>query len=245
MKKIQRGYSPELGMVDFGQFSDESGENVKVALMRHAKGSGETQMTVKNAAEVLHPKVALLVGICETMKPEMAKLGDVVISAKLATYKVECSRDDDTFEYNCESKEKVSPKMGKLILSAADGWNPPLKDPNSFEVKVHQQALMLSGSGFIKNKKRVNELKDKFPNAVAVEIKGKGLYKAAHDLEMEWFIIKGVSDLAGGSDLEKVANLWNRFASVMATSVVHNTFKYPTVLKGWPHYKEAKDTQGM
>ena len=38
--------------------------------------------------------------------------------------------------------------------------------------------------------------------------------------------------------------LWEQFASVMATSVVHNMFKYPVVLQDWLRYREAEDTQG-
>ena len=85
MKQVRRSYYRGLGMVDqFGQFDDENDENVKVALMRRSKGACDTQTAVKNAAGVLHPKVALLVGICETMKPKKAKRGDVAISAGLA-----------------------------------------------------------------------------------------------------------------------------------------------------------------
>ena len=61
---------------------------------------------------------------------------------------------------------------------------------------------------------------------------------------MEWAIVKGVSDLAGESNLEEVAKLWKQFASIMATSVVHNMFKYSDVLEDWPNYKEVQVTKG-
>jgi hypothetical protein len=52
---------------------------------------------------------------------------------------------------------------------------------------------------------------------------------------MEWTIIRGVvSALADESEEENVEELWKRFASVMAVSVVHNMFKYPVVLQDWP-----------
>jgi hypothetical protein len=175
MKKIQRSYLPELGMVDFGRFGNESGKsgwNVKVALMRHGKGARETQTSVTNAAKVLRSKVALLVGICETMKPERAKLGDVVISAKLATYDGMKFRPDGTVEY-CGPKPDVSRNMAKLILSAADGWKSPIKDPNSFKVNVHR-ALMLSGSDYIENHERLKDLKQHFSEALVIEIGGIG-----------------------------------------------------------------------
>jgi nucleoside phosphorylase len=168
MKQIQRSFSTKLGMVDFGRFGDE---NVKVALMRRAKGAGETQKSVTNAAGVLCPKVALLVGICETMKSKEAKCGDVAISAKLATYNDTKIRPDGTVEY-CGPKPEVSRKMANLNLYAADGWKPPLNEPNSF--KVHRQALMLSGSDSITNRKRLEDLKKHFPDALVIEIEGIG-----------------------------------------------------------------------
>jgi hypothetical protein len=52
---------------------------------------------------------------------------------------------------------------------------------------------------------------------------------------MEWTIIRGVSALAGESEEENVEELWKRFASAMAASVVHNMFKYLVVLETWRH----------
>jgi hypothetical protein len=173
MKQIRRGYCEKLGMVDFGRFGDENDGNVKVALMRRSNVANDTQRTVHNAAGELCPKVALLVGICETMKPERAKLGDVAISAKLATYDNMKFRSDGTVKYP-GPKTDVSRNMAKLIVSAADGWKPPLKNPISFEVKVHRDALVLSGSDCIEDQKILEILKKDFSDALVIEIGGIG-----------------------------------------------------------------------
>ena len=47
-----------------------------------------------------------------------------------------------------------------------------------------------------------------------------------------------MSDFGDGS--KSVTEDWQPFASVMAASVVHNMFKYPDVIKQWPHYKNAQ-----
>jgi hypothetical protein len=39
--------------------------------------------------------------------------------------------------------------MARLILNAAHGWKPPLKDPKSLDVEVHHDAVMLSGSDLV------------------------------------------------------------------------------------------------
>ena len=172
MKDVQRGYCVKLGIVDFGRFVGENNLEVKVALMKHEQGSSATQTAVTDAAGVLCPKVTLLVGICDTMEPAKVKLGDVVISAKLATYDDKKIMENGMVEYR-GPKPEVSPNMAKLILHAADGWKPPLKDPNSFKVKV-QTALMLSGSDSIKNRERLEELRTYFHDALVIEIGGRG-----------------------------------------------------------------------
>ena len=158
-------------MVDFGQFGDH---NVRVALTQCRQGTAAALIAIKNAAEILHPKVALFVGICGTMKPTKAKLGDVVISAKLATYEVKEIRPDGTVEYG-GSKPDVSRNMARLISSAADGWNPPLEDPRSRDIKVHHDAVMLSGSELVNYGPRREELADYFRDALGLETEGAGM----------------------------------------------------------------------
>ena len=61
-------------------------QKVKVALIRSNEGStgpGSSLITVKNAVPVLRPKAVISVGTCSSLNTEKAKLGDVVVSAKL------------------------------------------------------------------------------------------------------------------------------------------------------------------
>lgn len=60
---------------------------------------------------------------------------------------------------------------------------------------------------------------------------------------MEWGVIKGVSGYADGSE-EKTKN-WRGVASVMAASVVYHMFKYPDVIKDWPHLEHTKHEKGI
>ena len=171
MKHVQRGYSTKLGMVDFGRFGDQKTPNV--ALMKCRQGPTEAVIAVRNAAEILHPKVVLFVGICASMERAKAKLGDVVISAKLATYDHKKFKADGTVEYR-GTKPNVSKNMAHLILNAADGWKPPLKDPKSLDVEVHHDAVMLSGSDLVNNRERRQELLNSFPDALGLEMEGAG-----------------------------------------------------------------------
>lgn len=64
-----------------------------------------------------------------------------------------------------------------------------------------------------------------------------GLVTAAHDLDIEWIVIKGVSDFADGkkSDTES----WRPFASLMAASLVADILSDPIVFRDWPYYQGA------
>jgi hypothetical protein len=115
MKDVRRGYSTKLGMVDFGQFRNQSNENVRVALIKCAQGPSKAQTAVTNAARILYPKVVLFVGLCATMKPAKARLGDVVISAKLATYDDKKVMADGRNLYR-GIKVNVNKNMADLIL---------------------------------------------------------------------------------------------------------------------------------
>ena len=59
-----------------------------------------------------------------------------------------------------------------------------------------------------------------------------GLYGAAFDQGIEWLVVKGIADFADDS----AAVTWQRFASVMAASVVFNFLSDTNVFSGWTHY---------
>ena len=61
-----------------------------------------------------------------------------------------------------------------------------------------------------------------------------GVYSAAHDLKMEWVVIKGISGYPDGTEAEEN---WKTFASVMAASVVISIVNDCSIFEDWPHYK--------
>ena len=65
-----------------------------------------------------------------------------------------------------------------------------------------------------------------------------GVYSAAHDLNVEWIIIKGVSDFADGKKSE--TNAWRPFASLMAASFVAHILSNPITFEELPHYNNGK-----
>ena len=62
-----------------------------------------------------------------------------------------------------------------------------------------------------------------------------GLFAAAHDMNIEWVIVKGISYFSDDSNTPDES--WKSFASIMAASLVFNMLNDPVVFKEWPHYE--------
>ena len=65
-----------------------------------------------------------------------------------------------------------------------------------------------------------------------------GLFTAAHDLDVEWIVIKGVSDFADGR--KSKTDAWRPFASTMAASLTAHLLSDPFVFEELPHYGRRK-----
>ncbi|XP_078366418.1 NLR family CARD domain-containing protein 4-like [Oculina patagonica] len=227
-----------VGYVYFGDMPAGQEKKVKVALIRCYKGStgpGSSLITVKNAVTKLRPKGVISVGTCSGLNPEKTKLGDVVVSAKLTTYASKIVTS--TEEQSTGMRSYVSRHFLDLIKHAGDGWEAPLKNPETREVKVHCDGEFLSGPEQVSVGWRRDELAKSYPLASAIELEGEGVFTAAFDDQIEWLVVKGITDYADGT--ECVSENWRPFASVMAASVVANILSDPVVFQGWSHFKDV------
>ena len=170
-------YFESLGMVYFGEIICEDGNKVKVALLRcneSAAAVGGSLTVVTNAVASLAPKAVICTGCCGRLDPSRAELGDVVISRTLSTYAHKVINQGQ--EENRGVRVDVTRHMGKLILSAADGWNPPVKDPaEADKINVHKNGDILSGPELVNNDERRKQLLEKHPTAVGIEMEGEGI----------------------------------------------------------------------
>ena len=61
-----------------------------------------------------------------------------------------------------------------------------------------------------------------------------GLFAAAHEMKMEWLVVKGVCGFVHG--VETTNDSWKIFACVMAASVVSSMLRNSFVFGDWLHY---------
>ncbi|XP_044162989.1 NACHT, LRR and PYD domains-containing protein 12-like [Acropora millepora] len=220
-------YRKDIGVVYIGRMGNSSvQEKLKVALMNCSKGAaapGGSLTVVLNAVRVLQPKAVFSVGTCISLGSEKARMGDVVISSKLSTAE--------------GFRTPGSPRLGSLVRDAPYGWDAPLKNPDEWEVKVHCGGDILSQS--LGEKCQYDDICEQYPEAVAIETEGEGVYAAAYDANIEWVVVKGVASYFHQS--HSASSEWISFASTMAASVVGKMLSDPTVFREWPHYNQVSD----
>ena len=187
-------YFDGLGYVFFEDVDEKQKEKVTIALMRCSEGSsgpGSSLITVKNATTVLRPKAVISVGICSGLNPEKTNLGDVVVSAKLR-------------EQSTGMRSYVSRRFLDVIKHAADGWVPPLKDPQAREVRVHCDGEFLSGPEQVCSEWRHKQLADSYPDATAVEMEGEGenMFKELTKIDVKVIIKSSLAWMGQRENLE-------------------------------------------
>ena len=158
-----KSYRKDIGIVYFGRMGNGSAhEKLKVALTTCSKGSaaaGGSLAVVQEAVRILRPKGIISVGTCISLGPENVKMGHVVIPSKLST-----AEGDRT---------PISSLFGSLARDAPNGWDPPLKNPDELEVKVHCSGDMLSQ--LLTEMHRCEDICAKHTEVVAIETEGTGI----------------------------------------------------------------------
>ena len=175
LKDPFRCYFDGLGYVYFADIVGSQPGRVKVALIKchqGAIGPGGSLTAVKNAVPILQPKAVISVGACSGLNPDKTKLGDIVVSAKLTTYASKVVTNDQ--EQWAGISSYVSRRFVNIITNCADGWQPPLKNPEDRRINVHNNGEFLSGPEQIRAEWRRKELLDRHPLATGVEMEGEG-----------------------------------------------------------------------
>ena len=131
---------------------------------------------VLSSATVLKPKAVISVGACSGLHPEKSKLGDVIVSAKLATYASKVVTNNQ--EQSTGMRSYVSKHFLDVIKNCAEGWKAPLKNQDDHsdaqQVQVNTTAEFLTGPEQITSAQRRDQLAETYPQAIAIENVGEG-----------------------------------------------------------------------
>ena len=169
-----------LGIVHFGDMGDVK-HKLNVCLLRCSEGTagpGAALSKVNTAIIILQPKAVFCVGYCGGLSYEKVKLGDVVISATIITYAHKKVMNDR--EQPRGYVAPVSSDLADLIKHAASGWKAPMmnKPEVDWEPVVHCDGVVLSGPELVNCDWRREELLERYPKAIAIEMEGEGKNRA-------------------------------------------------------------------
>ena len=173
---FQKSYHQTLGFVYFGDIGENEEIKLKIAVMKCNEGStvpGGSVVVVKNAVVALRPKAVFSVGYCGSLNGGIAKLGDVVISAKLITYASAKVTENGRIQERGHSVP-LKRNLANLIKNAGEGWEAPLQNPRELDVTVHRDGVFLSGPEKMQCRERCAQLIQRFPEGVAIEMEGEG-----------------------------------------------------------------------
>ena len=170
-----KSYHKSLGYLYFGDIGDGETMTSKIAVIKCNTGSTVPKgsvLVVTKAVKILRPKAVFCVGFCGGLNYRKVKLGDVVVSARLTTYAPIKITDSGVRERGVHVP--IPTQLADLIRSAGEGWEAPLKDPGQLEVEVHRDGEFLSGPEVVDSKERRDQLINRFPDAIAIEMEGEG-----------------------------------------------------------------------
>jgi len=144
---------------------------------------GGALMTVRQAAEDLHPIAAIMVGIAFGMRPDKQDMGDILVSKQLMAYE----------PGKIKSKKPFIPRGDRVTASTAllDKFRSGCLDWNGAAVWI---GLILTGEKLVSALNFREQLLKLEPEAIGGEMEAGGLYVAAQDAKLDWIMVKAICD---------------------------------------------------
>lgn len=176
----------------------------------HAERTGDeyTRRALNFATNIFTPNIIILLGICYGMDDSKNQLGDVFISNRLKTYRINFrdSEKDDNTDYEAEEEFNQSPNSGlmniiRTVLSYRQMYSILKKtDGSIFSIKW-ENGIILSSNCLMSSKQVKQKVIQAFgyvkPKPLGGEMEGGGLLKSKIIEEQgfdKWFIMKSICD---------------------------------------------------
>lgn len=177
-------------------------------------GTSGSELAVADAIRTITPDFIIAYGICFGLKKEKSELIDVLISSQVVDYETVRLQSPSVIERG----DRIP--VGTRLVSAGRIARGALSS-RPYEVKVGQ---LVSGLKLLDKEEVVNELENRFPDAIGGEMEATGLMAAAtrHGCK-EWIVVKAICDWGyGKSDSVQVKAAKN--AAEVTTTILETMF---------------------
>ncbi|MEX3935896.1 hypothetical protein AB4Y32_29585 [Paraburkholderia phymatum] len=144
-------------------------------------------------------------------------VGDVLVSTQIVDYELQKIEPGRTAVR--PSYPPISQRLLQASLNFQDrSWVKSLKSrPSPGEPQVHFGPVA-SGDKVINDAQALQRLIDLHPKLVGVEMEAGGAAAASHQHETNFFMVRGVSDLADGQKGNSAVLRWRQYASEVAAA---------------------------
>ncbi|HGO5857275.1 TPA: 5'-methylthioadenosine/S-adenosylhomocysteine nucleosidase [Mannheimia haemolytica] len=160
--------------------------NTRVALLQSGIGKVAATLGTTLLIQLTQPDMIINTGSAGGLDPDL-NVGDILISTEVRHHDV----DVTAFGY----------EIGQLPA------NPPAFSPNEQLVELAQKeakkagynvvsGLICSGDTFINGNDKINQIRQNFPNVVAVEMEAAAIAQVCHGFNLPFVIVRAVSDVA-------------------------------------------------
>ncbi|QLB39642.1 5'-methylthioadenosine/S-adenosylhomocysteine nucleosidase [Mannheimia pernigra] len=160
--------------------------NTCIALLQSGIGKVSAAMGTTLLIQLTQPDIIINTGSAGGLNPTL-NVGDILISTEVRHHDV----DVTAFGY----------EIGQLPQ------NPAAFKPNEQLVELAQKeakkagfnvvsGLICSGDAFINGNEKINEIRQNFPNVVAVEMEAAAIAQVCHGFNVPFVIVRAVSDVA-------------------------------------------------
>jgi nucleoside phosphorylase len=176
----------------------------EVCITQIGTGSGNAALAAQSAINHFKPEVAFFVGVAGGLKEDEIALGDVVCATKVYGY--EFGKDT---EHGFKPRPEVGNSTYRMVSRAkAEGrkdiWQERILRPAPEVTPTVHVAPIAAGEKVVARASIYKFLRDKFSDAIAVEMEGFGFLLAMdRNPEIDALIIRGISDLIFDKTVEQ------------------------------------------
>lgn len=171
----------------FGQFTYHTGQinGVDVALFLCGIGKVNAAVGATLLLDKFKPDYLINTGVAGGF-PDSVSVGDIVISSEVRHYDADATAFD--YEVGQIPHMPASYEADKLLLGLAEkAWI------NNDRISVHQGPV-LSGDSFVHTPQQINQIVEKFPDVMAVEMEGAAIAQTGFLFNVPFILIRSISD---------------------------------------------------
>jgi nucleoside phosphorylase len=190
-----------------------------IALTMCQKGTSSRDgaaLAVYDSILALQPQVVIGVGIAFGGRPDVQRIGDILVSAQVICY------EPQRIGIDAVVPRGARPDAGSVLVNrfrnADTVWH--FKRPDGYTCAIKLGSI-LSGDKLVDNPDYRDELLDRYGDAIGGEMEAAGIYAAcARRGIMEWIIAKSICDWGDGTKHKKHQNLAASAAASLLYSVL-------------------------